>query len=196
MRTKTLFSSLFAAIVALVLAAPAQAESIDLASVDVTVASGSTGFFSSNSSTRRNVRYESSYAPGTIVISTKDKTLHLIQEDGKAIRYLVGVGRPGFQWGGNMRISRKAEWPGWTPPPAMRRRQPYLPAYVPGGPENPLGARALYLGSSLYRIHGTLENNTIGTEVSSGCIRMMNKDVIDLYQRVRVGTRVVVLRNG
>ena len=160
---------------------------------DVTVATGGGGFFSS-STTRRTVRYETQYAPGTIVISTEERKLYLVQDDGKALSYSVGVGRPGFQWGGTMRISRKAEWPGWTPPPAMRRRQPYLPAFVPGGINNPLGARALYLGSTIYRIHGTAEAETIGTAVSSGCIRMLNKDVEDLYERVGVGTRVVVQR--
>jgi len=146
-------------------------------------------------SVKRTIRYKGGQAPGTIIISTKDRTLTLVLDNGKAIEYGVGVGRPGFQWGGTMRISRKAEWPGWTPPPAMRRRQPYLPAYMPGGPDNPLGARALYLGSSLYRIHGTNEASTIGGQVSSGCIRMMNDDVIDLYSRVKVGTRVIVHRN-
>ncbi len=145
-------------------------------------------------SVKKNIRYSGDKPPGTIIISTEDRTLILVLENGKAIQYGVGVGRPGFQWGGNMRISRKAEWPGWTPPAAMRRRQPYLPAYMPGGPNNPLGARALYLGSSIYRIHGTNEASTIGGQVSSGCIRMMNADVIDLYERVRVGTRVIVLR--
>ncbi|MBZ0215549.1 MAG: L,D-transpeptidase [Fimbriimonadaceae bacterium] len=145
-------------------------------------------------SVKKTIRYSGDQPPGTIIISTDDRTLTLVLENGKAIQYGVGVGRPGFQWGGNMRISRKAEWPGWTPPPAMRRRQPYLPAFMPGGPDNPLGARALYLGSSIYRIHGTNEADTIGGQVSSGCIRMMNNDVIDLYERVNVGTRVIVLR--
>ena len=144
-------------------------------------------------SVKRSIRYSGPHAPGTIIISTDERTLVLVLENGKAIQYGVGVGRPGFQWGGKMRISRKAEWPGWTPPPAMRRRQPYLPAHMPGGPDNPLGARALYLGSSIYRIHGTNESSTIGGQVSSGCIRMMNADVIDLYERVNVGTRVIVL---
>ena len=160
---------------------------------DVTVATGGGGFFS-GTSTRKTVRYETQHAPGTIVVSTEDRKLYLVQENGRAISYSVGVGRPGFQWGGNMRITRKAEWPGWTPPAQMRARQPYLPAFVPGGINNPLGARALYLGSSLYRIHGTIEAETIGTAVSSGCIRMLNKDVEDLYERVPVGTRVVVQR--
>ncbi len=111
-----------------------------------------------------------------------------------AIQYGVGVGRPGFTWGGNMSITRKAEWPDWTPPPQMLKRRPDLPRHMKGGPDNPLGARALYLGSSLYRIHGSNEPETIGQAVSSGCIRMTNNDVVDLYSRVRVGTRVVVIR--
>jgi lipoprotein-anchoring transpeptidase ErfK/SrfK len=112
--------------------------------------------------------------------------------DGKAMRYGVGVGREGFQWSGVNRITRKAEWPGWTPPPAMRKRRPDLPLYMEGGPNNPLGARALYIGSTFYRIHGSNEPWTIGQAVSSGCIRMVNEDVIDLYDRVKVGTKVVV----
>jgi lipoprotein-anchoring transpeptidase ErfK/SrfK len=110
------------------------------------------------------------------------------------MRYGVGVGRPGFQWGGVKTITRKAEWPGWTPPPQMRKRQPELPAYMPGGKDNPLGARAMYLGSSLYRIHGTNQAWSIGQELSSGCFRMLNNDVEDLYSRVKVGTKVIVER--
>ncbi|WP_420394410.1 L,D-transpeptidase [Acuticoccus sp.] len=134
------------------------------------------------------------HAPGTIVIDTVAKYLYHVQPGGTARRYGVGVGRPGFQWAGTHRVSMKREWPGWTPPAAMRRRQPELPAYMPGGPDNPLGARSLYLGSTLYRIHGSNAPWTIGTEVSSGCIRMRNEDVIELYARVAIGTRVVVLR--
>jgi len=140
----------------------------------------------------RTVRYDGPHGPGTVVIDTSDKFLYLVQSNGKARRYGVGVGRPGFQWSGTHRISMKREWPGWTPPAAMRRRQPELPAYMPGGPDNPLGARALYLGSTLYRIHGSNAPWSIGHEVSSGCIRMRNEDVVDLYRRVGVGTRVVV----
>ena len=198
MRFNVLFSGLLAIFMAFAMTGPSHAESFQTAGIgegfDVTVARGGAGGFWGGNTTRKNVRYETDYAPGTIVISTEERKLYLVQENGRAISYSVGVGRPGFQWAGNMRISRKAEWPGWTPPPAMRRRQPYLPAYVPGGVNNPLGARALYLGSSLYRIHGTTEAQTIGTAVSSGCIRMMNKDVEDLYDRVPVGTRVIVLR--
>ncbi|MEM0908084.1 MAG: L,D-transpeptidase [Pseudomonadota bacterium] len=140
------------------------------------------------------VAYSGRYAPGTIVIDTNEKFLYHVQPGGTARRYGVGVGRPGFQWAGTHRVSQKREWPGWTPPPAMRRRQPELPAYMPGGPENPLGARAMYLGSTLYRIHGSNAPWSIGHEVSSGCIRMRNEDVIALYENVNVGTKVVVLR--
>ncbi len=141
---------------------------------------------------KRVVSYRGGQRPGTIVISTRKRTLHYVLPGGKAIQYGIGVGRQGFQWRGTMRISRKAEWPGWTPPPAMRKRQPGLPRYMPGGINNPLGARALYLGSSIYRIHGTNQPHTIGHAVSSGCIRMVNKEVIDLYNRVGPGTKVVV----
>jgi lipoprotein-anchoring transpeptidase ErfK/SrfK len=142
---------------------------------------------------RQEVDYSGREAPGTIVIDTPQKFLFLVEPGGRAIRYGVGVGRPGFEWAGVKTISRKAEWPGWTPPPQMMLRRPDLPAHMDGGPDNPLGARALYLGSSLYRIHGTNEPETIGRDVSSGCIRMMNEDVIDLYNRVRVGTKVIVI---
>ena len=142
---------------------------------------------------RQSVAYTGPHGPGTIVVDTRRKFLYLVQEGGTAIRYGVGVGREGFAWRGTERITRKAEWPDWRPPEAMRRRQPELPRFMPGGPKNPLGARALYLGNTLYRIHGTNEPGSIGRAMSSGCIRMMNDDVIDLYNRVRVGTRVVVM---
>jgi lipoprotein-anchoring transpeptidase ErfK/SrfK len=142
---------------------------------------------------RHEIAYDGSQRPGTIVIDTPNKFLYLVQPGGRAIRYGIGVGRPGFMWSGVKQISRKAEWPDWTPPPEMLRRRPDLPRHMEGGPANPLGARALYLGSSLYRIHGTNEPNTIGQNVSSGCIRMMNEDVTDLYGRVGIGTKVVVM---
>ncbi|WP_174243251.1 L,D-transpeptidase [Beijerinckia sp. L45] len=142
---------------------------------------------------RQDVAYEGHERPGTIIIDTPEKFLFLVQPGGRALRYGIGVGRPGFAWAGVKTISRKAEWPGWTPPPEMVLRRPDLPRHMDGGPANPLGARALYLGSSLYRIHGTNEPYTIGTNVSSGCIRMMNEDVVDLYGRVGVGTRVIVM---
>ena len=138
------------------------------------------------------VDYATTYKPGTIVIETDERRLYLVMEDGKALKYGVGVGRDGFTWSGTHRISRKAEWPGWTPPPEMRKRVPDLPAYMEGGPENPLGARALYIGSTLYRVHGTSEPWSIGQAVSSGCIRLTNDDVTDLYERVQVGALVVV----
>jgi lipoprotein-anchoring transpeptidase ErfK/SrfK len=142
---------------------------------------------------RQEVLYSGREAPGTIVIDTPNHFLYLVEGEGRAIRYGIGVGRPGFTWSGTHAISAKKEWPDWTPPDEMLRRQPYLPHFVPGGPNNPLGARSLYLGSTLYRIHGSNEPWTIGTNVSSGCIRMRNEDVVDLYERVKVGTKVVVL---
>ncbi|MGE8125792.1 L,D-transpeptidase [Methylobacterium sp. NPDC080182] len=142
---------------------------------------------------RQEVAFTGRQKPGTIVIDTAGKHLYLVQAGQRALRYGIGVGRPGFAWSGLKTVSRKAEWPDWTPPAEMLARRPDLPRHMAGGPENPLGARALYLGSSLYRIHGTNEPNTIGQSVSSGCIRMMNDDVIDLYERVPVGTRVEVL---
>jgi lipoprotein-anchoring transpeptidase ErfK/SrfK len=139
------------------------------------------------------VSYNGNEKPGTIIVDTPGKYLFLVQEDGKALRYGIGVGRPGFTWAGVKTVSQKREWPDWRPPEEMLKRRPDLPTFMPGGPDNPLGARALYLGSSLYRIHGSNEPWTIGTAVSSGCIRMRNEDVIDLYERVKVGTKVVVI---
>jgi lipoprotein-anchoring transpeptidase ErfK/SrfK len=143
---------------------------------------------------REIVSYDGKFAPGTIVVSTAERRMYFVLPDGKAVRYGVGVGRPGFEWGGVKTITAKREWPEWRPPSQMLKRRPDLPRYMPGGPDNPLGARAMYLGSSLYRIHGSNEPETIGQAVSSGCIRMLNEDVIDLYERVRVGTRVIVQR--
>ena len=139
------------------------------------------------------VAYSGKEGPGTLVVDTPNKFLYLVQSNGQALRYGIGVGRQGFTWSGVKQISAKKEWPAWTPPPEMLQRRPDLPRHMEGGPENPLGARAMYLGSSLYRIHGSNEPWTIGTNVSSGCIRMRNEDVIDLYGRVNVGTRVIVL---
>ncbi len=143
---------------------------------------------------RETVTYNSRYAPGTILVDTRERRMYFVLSSTQAIRYGVGVGRPGFEWSGTKAVTRKAEWPTWTPPAQMLRRRPDLPRFMPGGPENPMGARALYLGSTLYRIHGSNEPETIGQAVSSGCIRMLNEDVIDLYERAKVGTRVVVLR--
>jgi lipoprotein-anchoring transpeptidase ErfK/SrfK len=145
---------------------------------------------------RQMVAYPTSEAPGTIVIDTPHTYLYLVLGGGKAMRYGIGVGREGFTWSGTQTISRKQEWPDWIPPAEMVQRQPYLPRFMAGGPGNPLGARAMYLGSTIYRIHGTNAPATIGHQVSSGCIRMVNDDVADLYGRVNVGTKVVVLPMG
>jgi lipoprotein-anchoring transpeptidase ErfK/SrfK len=142
---------------------------------------------------RATVAFDTREAPGTIVIDTGNTALYYVLGTGRAIRYGVGVGREGFTWSGVQTISRKAEWPDWYPPAEMIARQPYLPRFVAGGPGNPLGARAMYLGSSAYRIHGTNDPSTIGKFVSSGCIRLTNEDVADLFSRVEVGTKVVVL---
>ncbi len=139
------------------------------------------------------VAYHGSEPVGTIVIDTPNRFLFLVQDNGTALRYGIGVGKPGFTWAGEKKVSAKKEWPDWTPPPEMLQRRPDLPHFMAGGPENPLGARAMYLGSSLYRIHGSNEPWTIGQAVSSGCIRMRNEDVIDLYDKVKVGTKVVVI---
>jgi lipoprotein-anchoring transpeptidase ErfK/SrfK len=145
---------------------------------------------------RQLVDYPSREQPGTIIIDTPNTFLYLILGRGKALRYGIGVGREGFTWSGTERISRMSEWPDWFPPTEMIQRQPYLPRVMAGGPGNPLGARALYLGNTLYRIHGTNQPSTIGQFVSSGCIRLTNEDVADLYGRVTVGTHVVVLPGG
>jgi lipoprotein-anchoring transpeptidase ErfK/SrfK len=142
---------------------------------------------------RQVVDYRTSELPGTIVIDTPNTYLYLVLPNGRALRYGIGVGREGFTWSGTQNVSKKAEWPDWTPPPEMIERQPYLPRFMAGGPGNPLGARAMYLGGSVYRIHGTNDPSTIGHRVSSGCIRLTNEDVSDLYTHVNVGTKVVVL---
>ena len=144
---------------------------------------------------RQIVGYASKEAPGTVIIDTPHTFLYYVLGNGKAIRYGIGVGREGFTWSGTQTISRKAEWPDWTPPPEMIQRQPYLPRFVAGGPGNPLGARAMYLGGTVYRIHGTNAPETIGHAVSSGCFRLVNDDVVDLYDRVPVGTHVIVRQN-
>jgi lipoprotein-anchoring transpeptidase ErfK/SrfK len=142
---------------------------------------------------RQVVNYSGREAPGTIVIDTPNTYLYYVLGNGKAVRYGIGVGREGFTWSGVRTVGRKAEWPDWTPPQEMIQRQPYLPRWMAGGPGNPLGARAMYLAGTMYRIHGTNSPSSIGQHVSSGCIRMLNEDVIDLYRRVDVGTKVVVL---
>jgi lipoprotein-anchoring transpeptidase ErfK/SrfK len=142
---------------------------------------------------RQQVNYSTTESPGTIVIDTPNTYLYLVLGDGKAIRYGIGVGRDGFTWSGVKTIERKSEWPDWLPPADMLQRQPYLPRFMAGGPGNPLGARAMYLGGSAYRIHGTNKPSSIGQHVSSGCIRLLNEDVVDLYGRTHIGTKVVVL---
>ncbi len=141
---------------------------------------------------RQPVFYRTDESPGTIIIDTPRRFLYLVQANNTALRYGVGVGRDGFQWNGLLRITRKAEWPDWTPPPEMIARQPYLPRFMAGGPGNPMGARALYLGGTVYRIHGTNAPETIGHAVSSGCFRLVNEQIMDLYDRVPVGTKVIV----
>jgi lipoprotein-anchoring transpeptidase ErfK/SrfK len=142
---------------------------------------------------RQVVNYATREAPGTVIIDTPNTYLYYVTGNGQAIRYGIGVGRDGFTWSGVQSVTKKAEWPDWTPPPEMIVRQPYLPRHMAGGPGNPLGARAMYLGGTVYRIHGTNAPATIGTHVSSGCIRLTNEDVTDLYSRVNVGTKVIVL---
>jgi lipoprotein-anchoring transpeptidase ErfK/SrfK len=142
---------------------------------------------------RQVVNYATREAAGTIIIDTPNTYLYYVLGGGQAIRYGIGVGREGFTWSGVQTVTRKAEWPDWTPPAEMIARQPYLPRYMAGGPGNPLGARAMYLGGTIYRIHGTNAPHTIGTHVSSGCLRLTNEDVTDLYSRVNIGTKVIVL---
>src|SRR5690606_13168917 len=141
---------------------------------------------------RTMVFFRTNEPPGTLIVHTNERFMYLVQGNNRALRYGIGVGREGFQWQGLVKISRKAEWPDWTPPQEMLQRQPYLPRFMAGGPGNPMGARALYLGSTVYRIHGTNQPHTIGHAVSSGCFRLVNNDVIDLYERVPVGTKVVI----
>jgi len=144
---------------------------------------------------RQAVFYRSQHPVGTIIIETAERHLYLIESETRALRYGIGVGRDGFTWAGLLQITRKSEWPDWVPPPEMIERQPYLPRFMAGGPGNPLGARAMYLGKTVYRIHGTNAPETIGHAVSSGCFRLVNDDVVDLYDRVPLGTRVIVRQN-
>ena len=186
--------ALMAATVATLLAVPVAASAQNYDSREVMDGGFSTFNFSGGASAipRTTVNFASNYAPGTIVVSTAERRLYLVQPNGTALRYGIGVGRDGFRWGGTHRITAKKEWPSWTPPSQMLRRRPDLPRHMAGGIDNPLGARAMYLGSTLYRIHGSNEPETIGQAVSSGCFRMTNDDVTDLYSRVGVGTTVVV----
>jgi lipoprotein-anchoring transpeptidase ErfK/SrfK len=144
---------------------------------------------------RQAVFYRSQHPPGTIIVETTERHLYVIENETRALRYGIGVGRDGFTWAGLLKITRKTEWPDWRPPPEMIERQPYLPRFMAGGPGNPLGARAMYLGNTIYRIHGTNAPETIGQAVSSGCFRLVNDDVADLYNRVPVGTHVIVRHN-
>jgi lipoprotein-anchoring transpeptidase ErfK/SrfK len=143
---------------------------------------------------KTTVFFRTTEQPGTIIVSTSERFLYVVQPGGRALRYGIGVGRDGFQWQGLVKITRKMEWPDWTPPDEMIARQPYLPRWMAGGPGNPLGARAMYLGATVYRIHGTNQPWTIGTAVSSGCFRLTNPDVSDLFDRIPVGTKVIVLQ--
>lgn len=195
--TMRIIAFVFAALIGLGTVMPSYAALIYVPEIDKWVEGGNAGLPQStarggSSIPRQTVNYETKLKPGTIVVETSERRLYFVLEGGKAVKYGIGVGRDGFRWSGTHSITRKAEWPAWTPPPQMRKRVPGLPAYMEGGPDNPLGARALYIGSTLYRLHGTSEPWTIGQAVSSGCIRLTNDDIIDLYDRVQVGTRVVV----
>jgi lipoprotein-anchoring transpeptidase ErfK/SrfK len=173
--------------------APATAQRIDTSVVDEPGATPNAADEELPPTLRRQVVFfRSNEVPGTIVVHTSERFLYVVQGNGRALRYGIGVGRDGFQWQGLLRISRKQEWPDWTPPPEMIERQPYLPRFMAGGPGNPMGARALYLGATIYRIHGTNQPHTIGSAVSSGCFRLVNPEVIDLYERIPVGTKVIV----
>ena len=187
------FALLFAAVTVLAGAGHAQAQGFDLRDI---LGGGPNfrdgGFGGSSPIQRSTVNFAGNYAPGTIYINTAERRLYLVLANGQALRYGIGVGRDGFRWSGTHRITAKKEWPSWTPPAQMLRRRPDLPRHMSGGIDNPLGARAMYLGSTLYRIHGSNEPETIGQAVSSGCFRMTNEDVTDLYSRVSVGTTVVV----
>src|SRR5918995_2185111 len=196
------FALLLAALTMLAGASQAQAQGLfqglfqDFDSRDIM--GGGPGFFrpgmpsGSSPIPRTTVNFPANYAPGTIYIDTAERRLYLVLGNGQAIRYGIGVGRDGFRWSGTHRITAKTEWPSWTPPSQMLARRPDLPRHMKGGIDNPLGARAMYLGSTLYRIHGSNEPETIGQAVSSGCFRMTNDDVTDLYSRVRIGTPVIV----
>jgi lipoprotein-anchoring transpeptidase ErfK/SrfK len=193
------FAFLFAAVMVLAGVGQAQAQGFpNLFDASRDIMGGGPGFFEpgmpsgSSPIPRTTVSFNAGYAPGTIYINTAERRLYLVLGNGQAIRYGIGVGRDGFRWGGTHRISAKKEWPSWTPPAQMLRRRPDLPRHMSGGIDNPLGARAMYLGSTLYRIHGSNEPETIGQAVSSGCFRMTNEDVTDLYSRVRIGTPVIV----
>ena len=194
---RQLFAVAMAVLMSLAMVSQSAAALIYLPDLDKWVEGGraavSPGTSTRGSSIHRTVvDYETKYKPGTIVVETSERRLYYVLDDGKAVKYGIGVGRDGFRWSGSHVITRKAEWPGWTPPPAMRARVPGLPAYMEAGPDNPLGDRALYIGSPPYRLHGTSEPWTIGDAVSSGCIRLPNADITDLSYRVAVASRAVV----
>jgi lipoprotein-anchoring transpeptidase ErfK/SrfK len=192
MRRGFLYFAAFA--VAALVAAAAQADQIDRDTGLPIGPGGYRGLMFGSPVARQQVTFDGKrFRPGSIVINTAERRLYYVLDNGQAIRYGIGVGRLGFTWAGTTAVSQKREWPDWTPPPQMLKRRPDLPRWMPGGPNNPLGARAIYLGSTLYRIHGSNEPETIGQAVSSGCFRMVNDDVIDLYSRVKVGTAVHVL---
>jgi lipoprotein-anchoring transpeptidase ErfK/SrfK len=187
------FASLFATSAALAQAAPAAAMRETMAIGDEPGrVSTEEVIIREGAFARQLVYFRSTEPAGTLVIHTSERFLYLVLGNNRALRYGIGVGREGFTWSGLVRVSRKAEWPDWTPPPEMIQRQPYLPRFMAGGPGNPMGSRALYLGSTIYRIHGTNQPETIGHAVSSGCFRLANGDVIDLYSRVPAGTKVVI----
>jgi lipoprotein-anchoring transpeptidase ErfK/SrfK len=186
------YALLFAAVTMLGGTGQAQAQSFDTRDIMGGGPNFSFGVGRSSRIPRQTVSFMSNYAPGTILIDTSERRLYLVLPRGQALRYGIGVGRDGFRWGGVHRISAKKEWPSWTPPSQMLARRPDLPRHMVGGIDNPLGARAMYLGSTLYRIHGSNEPETIGQAVSSGCFRMTNEDVEDLYDRVSIGTTVVI----
>jgi lipoprotein-anchoring transpeptidase ErfK/SrfK len=187
------FALLFAAVIVLAGAGQVRAESADSReSMGFGPNFFGFGFGGAGPIPRTTVNFSSGYAPGTVIVNTAERRLYLVLPNGQALRYGIGVGRDGFRWSGTHRISAKKEWPSWTPPSQMLARRPDLPRHMSGGIDNPLGARAMYLGSTLYRIHGSNEPETIGQAVSSGCFRMTNDDVTDLYNRVSVGTTVVV----
>jgi len=172
-------------------AAAAQRETMDIGDEPGRVSTGEASIVSGPFA-RQLVFFRTQEAAGTVVVHTSERFLYVVLGNNRALRYGIGVGRDGFQWSGLVKITRKAEWPDWTPPPEMIARQPYLPRFMAGGPGNPMGARALYLGSTVYRIHGTNQPETIGHAISSGCFRLANGDVIDLYERVPLGAKVVI----
>jgi lipoprotein-anchoring transpeptidase ErfK/SrfK len=197
MRLRTLTAGLAAAAIALpaaTLANPAITDPDGRLNGGAAQGAKIKGLFDILALRRQEVAFETKEKPGTVIVFTKDRKLYYVLGNNRAIRYGVGVGRDGFTWSGIHTVSAKREWPDWRPPPEMLKRQPYLPRHMKGGPGNPLGARALYIGSTIYRIHGTHDPDSVGEADSSGCIRLTNDDVIDLYERVKVGAKVIVVK--